>query len=143
MSKLVADSCVVLKWLIDEPGTPAARQILNAYGSQEWLQLLAPDRIYPEVSNVLWKKARRQLITADEAWQAFEVFRRYEFVVTASADLLEEAMQIAFDHDQSPYDRFYVALSQREGCPLVTADETLVRKVSGAFPQVVLLGSLP
>jgi predicted nucleic acid-binding protein len=139
MSKLVADGCVVIKWLVDEPGTTAARRVLESYNTGS-LTLLAPDLIYPEVSNVLWKKARRQLITPAAARRAFDVFQRYRFAITASADLLADAMQIAFDHDQSPYDCLYVALSKREGCPLLTTDEGLVRKVSHAFPQVVLLG---
>ncbi len=138
MSELVADSCVVIKWLVDEPGTAGADKVLDAYSAGS-LRLLAPDLMDPEISNVLWKKVRRNLLTLEKAWQAFEIFRRYRFTVTPAGELLADAMQIAFDYDQSPYDCLYVALSHRAGCSLVTTDEKLVRNVGHAFPQVVLL----
>ena len=58
MSKLVADSCVLVKGLVAEPGSAAARQLLEAYFVGK-LELLAPDFVFAEISNVLWKKARR------------------------------------------------------------------------------------
>ena len=41
------------------------------------------------------------------------------------------------------YDCLYVALAEREGCQLITADDKLVRKMQPRFPFVVPLPSLP
>ncbi len=138
MSRLVVDSCVVIKWLVAEPGSEAAKQLLGPYGAGH-LEFLAPDFIYAKLGNILWKKVRRQTITIEEAERAPAVLRQLRLQLVASADLINEAMRIGMAHDQSPYDCLYVALSRRAGCPLVTADEKLVRKVAGAYPQVVLL----
>lgn len=143
MSKLVVDnSCVVIKWLTEEPGSQAARQLLGPYETGH-LELLAPDFIYAELGNILWKKVRRNLNTKEEAERAINILRQLRFRLLASADLIEETLRIAFDHGQSPYDCLYVALSHRFGCPLVTADEALVRRVGRAFPRVVLLAGHP
>jgi predicted nucleic acid-binding protein len=41
------------------------------------------------------------------------------------------------------YDCLYVALADREGCELVTADDRLVRNLQHRFPFIVSLASLP
>lgn len=41
------------------------------------------------------------------------------------------------------YDCVYVALAEREGCELVTADDRLVRNLQPHFPFIVALSSLP
>ena len=138
MSKLVVDSCVVVKWLVAEPGSEAARQLLDPYEAGH-LEFLAPDFVYAELGNILWKKVRRQSSTMEEAERALAVLRQLRFQLVASADLIDEAIRVGIAYDQSPYDCLYVALSRRAGCPLVTADEKLVLKVAGAYPQVVLL----
>jgi predicted nucleic acid-binding protein len=98
--------------------------------------------IFPEIGHVLWKKARRRRMTREEAEQAFEKFRRVESTVTPSSELIEEAMQMALENGQSPYDCLYVVLSHRSGCPLITADEKLVHRLGTAFPQVTLLEAI-
>ena len=41
------------------------------------------------------------------------------------------------------YDCLYVALAEREGCELISADERLVRALQGTFPFVRSLASMP
>jgi predicted nucleic acid-binding protein len=41
------------------------------------------------------------------------------------------------------YDCLYVALAEREGCELVTADDKLIENLQILFPFVVSLASLP
>ena len=36
------------------------------------------------------------------------------------------------------YDCLYVALAEREGCPLITADDRLVKTLGPQFPLVAL-----
>jgi len=60
--------------------------------------------------------------------------------ITPAAELLEEAYDLAVAHRRTVYDALYLALSVREACPFVTADERLVNAVAGALPRVVWLG---
>jgi len=41
------------------------------------------------------------------------------------------------------YDCLYVALAEREGCELITADDKLVKNLQPHFPFIVPLASLP
>lgn len=52
MNALVVDSSVVIKWLIHEPYSIEARQILEEYQDGLW-SLQAPDLIYAELGNIL------------------------------------------------------------------------------------------
>jgi predicted nucleic acid-binding protein len=44
---------------------------------------------------------------------------------------------------QGVYDCIYIALAEREGCELITADEKLVRNLQPFFPFIVPLASQP
>ena len=59
--------------------------------------------------------------------------------ITPSALLLAEAYALAVSHRRTVYDSLYLALSLRESCPFVTADERLVHAVAATFPNVSLL----
>ena len=58
-------------------------------------------------------------------------------MLTPTADLLSEAFRLAIAHERTVYDALYLALSVREQCPYVTADEKLVNAIRTAFPNVV------
>ncbi|MEK6604283.1 MAG: type II toxin-antitoxin system VapC family toxin, partial [Nitrospirota bacterium] len=53
MTRLVVDASVAVKWLVPEIHADAARRILSPNN-----ELLAPDLIWAEVGNVIWKKWR-------------------------------------------------------------------------------------
>ncbi len=40
-------------------------------------------------------------------------------------------------------DCLYVALAEREGCPLITADQKAVNNLAPHFPFIVALATLP
>ena len=55
--------------------------------------------------------------------------------------LAEEAFNIALQYRITFYNASFLALSRLLGCPLVTADDKLYRKVR-SFPQLKLLADL-
>lgn len=57
--------------------------------------------------------------------------------------LLPRALEVAKQFCQTVCDCLYVALAEREGYELVTADDKLVRAVQSALPFVIALSSLP
>jgi predicted nucleic acid-binding protein len=140
MADLVIDSSVVVKWYVPEPLALEAHQIRTAYQAGA-LTLWAPDLIYAEVGNIIWKKETQQGLAATDAQQVIAAFRAMPLIVTAAVDLLEEAYQLAVAHRRTVYDALYLALSSRQGCSFVTADERLVNAVVAALPQVVWLGN--
>ena len=138
MIDLVVDSSVVVKWFVPEPHTPEALRVLAGYQNGQ-LSLLTPELIYAEFGNIIWKKQIAQGLDAVTAEETIEKFLRLNFRLTPATTLLEEAYRIAIAHKRSVYDSLYLALSLREQCQFVIADERLVNAVGGAFPQVIRL----
>ena len=138
MTKLVVDASVAIKWFIPEPLSVAARRILDDYQAGT-LSLLAPDLINAEVGNIVWKKQAFQGLDADDARTVINEFRKLAIFVTPSRDLLEDAYDLAVTHGRSEYDSLYLALSIREGCQFVTADERLVNAVGSSLSTAIWL----
>ena len=136
MDKIVVDSSVVIKWFVVEPFSTEARRILDEYATGA-LALHAPDLINAEVGNVVWKKHRFQGLAAEDAQQIIDEYRNLTFVLTPTADLLDDAFRLAVTHERTVYDALYIALSVREQCHYVTADEKLVNAVSASLPNVL------
>jgi predicted nucleic acid-binding protein len=118
---LVIDASVMAAVITQEAGSEAARIVVAPGG------LIAPDLLLAETANLLWKKARRGLIRADEAPEALAMSLALLERIVPIATLHEAALSLSLRRDHPAYDCFYVALAQREGVPLVTADAKLAR----------------
>ncbi len=140
MDKAVVDSSVAIKWFVVEPNSAEARHILNAYQTGTFT-MLAPDLINAEVGNIIWKKHTFQGMDAMDAQLIIDVFRTLTFVLTPTADLLDDAYRLAVAHHRAVYDMLYLALSIREQCPFVTADEKLVNAIGATFPNIVWIAN--
>jgi predicted nucleic acid-binding protein len=57
--------------------------------------------------------------------------------------LLPRALEIAKQFRQTVYDCLYIALAEREGCELASADDKLVKAVQTSLPFVIPLSRLP
>ena len=136
MENVVTDSSVAIKWFVTEPHSDEAREILDGYKAGE-ISLLAPDLMNAEIGNILWKKHRLQGLGNSDAQEIIDTFRAIDFTFIPSAVLLDEAYRLAVRHERTVYDMMYLALSIRESCRLVTADEKLVNAVGKAFPDMI------
>lgn len=119
---LIVDSSIVVKWVADEPGSDRARALFLS--DECW----APVLIMAEVGNAMWKKHRAGIITSSQATAALRALPGRIRLLTLE-DLAPRAFEFAAHMDHPIYDCFYLALAERERCPLVTADERLLRKV--------------
>jgi len=136
MDTVVVDSSVAIKWFVAEPYSVEAHYILEDYQAGT-LTLLAPDLLYAEVGNIVWKKHRFQDLAAEDAEEVLAAFRLVTFRVTSCAALLEEAYRLAVTHQRTVYDAMYLALSLREHCRWVTADECIANALGAIFPQII------
>jgi len=57
--------------------------------------------------------------------------------------LLEEAYRLAVTHQRTVYDAMYLALSLRENCRWVTADERIVNALGALCPQIIWVANWP
>ena len=91
----------------------------------------------------MWKKHRFQGLAAEDAEEVLAAFRLVTFSVTSCAALLEEAYRLAVTHQRTVYDAMYLALSLREHCRWVTADERIVNALGVTFPQIIWVANWP
>ncbi len=140
MDKIVIDCGVAIKWLTGGTYSEQAHAVLDRYRA-ETLILLAPDFIRIEVANVLWNLQRLTGLTRDSAQKALEEFLTTEIVYTSAEELLNDAYNLALRYERSVYDSLYLALSVREQCQLITADERLYNAVGRKFPNMTLLAN--
>jgi predicted nucleic acid-binding protein len=142
MDKLVIDASVAVKWFVVEPYSNEARRVLNSYQSGR-ASFHAPDILPTELANTIWKKQLFQDLTEADAKDILLAFRRLEVTLVPAMVLLDDAYKLAITHRRSVYDALYLALSLREKCPLVTADEKFVNALTGFHSQVIWVGDWP
>lgn len=123
---VVVDASVALKWYWSEPDSKAALALLNSDD-----RMVAPDLIVAELCNAAWRLTRLGHMQVGQmrflTHRAPRVFARlYDL-----APLAPRAGAIALAVNHPAYDCFYLALSEAEDAPLVTADRRLVAKVAG------------
>jgi len=142
MKTVVVDTSIVLKWVLVEPDSPVARALLTEWISKEMI-ILAPKLLSYEVSNSLYRKARKGEITLDAAKLGISkiLSTGLELDSSDSSVLSIRAMEIADRFDlPATYDAHYVALAEREKCEFWTADTRLWRSVQGKIDWVRNLG---
>lgn len=106
--------------------------------------MIAPDFIHAEFGNIMWKKQAHQGFSSTDAADIVFNFRtQIRITLTSAADLLDDAYRLAVTHKRTVYDMLYLALSLREGCRFVTADERLANAIGSQFPNIVRLADWP
>ena len=116
-TRLVVDANVAIKWLLPEEHSEAACSLLD-----RGLELRAPDLLWAESGNILWKKWRRKELTSEDVVELLPALRRFPIRILPSETLCDLAWGIAHRFDRSFYDSLYLALAVSGSCPLVTAD---------------------
>jgi len=120
--RLVVDASVAIKWVVAEEGAERAIALLD-YG------LIAPDLLFAECANILWRKQRHREITEEEAGIAARTLEQADLAVVSARGYLARAVAIAVELDHPAYDAIYLAVAEAFGLRLATADHRLIRKV--------------
>ena len=140
--RYVLDSSVALKWVLAEADSGRALRLRDEYrnGTHE---LLAPDVFLPEIGNAVVYAELSGRIKVGEAAILLRDMLNAAPAMHSSAAVLVRAMELALTTKHAVYDCLYVALAEREGCELVTADGKLLKGLQSSFPFIVALASLP
>lgn len=121
MKKIVLDASVAVKWFIPEVHSENAIRLLD-----NPIKFLAPNLIYAEVGNILWKKTRLKELTAEVAGEILNDFKKMPLEITENQSILEAVWHIATKYQRTFYDSLYLALARTENCQFVTADQAFV-----------------
>ena len=140
--KFIVDSGVAFKTVVAELYSDRAIRLRDDYlaGIHE---LLAPDIFPGEIGHALTRAERQSRISPGEALLLWSRIMTSPPVLLASLPITYRAIEISSRTRVGVFDCIYMALSEREQCEFVTADDRLVNSVQQLFPFVRHLSSLP
>ena len=122
--RLVVDASVAIKWVVEEADTEQALSIHR-------FDLIAPELMFSECCNALWKASHRGKITATDALERIDALHAVILTIVPAQSLAKRALDIALTLDHPAYDALYLAMAERHGTRVVTADVRLLRKLKG------------
>jgi predicted nucleic acid-binding protein len=120
VSVFVIDASVVVKWFVPEIHSDAARRLLTVPHVY-----LAPDLLFAEAANAIWKKVRRGELSGDEGRRLVADIARVAVDTISCRSLTADAYVLADAIGRPVYDALYLTLAARLGTRMITADDRL------------------
>ena len=126
---LVIDASVLVKAYVPEILSEKAEEVLSRVADAE-LMLLAPDLLYPEIGNILWKKRRLGELTPAEVEEIVDAVTGLPIRIEPSGPVMPLAVTIAVNNGITVYDAMYVAVARIYETRVLTADKKLVEALA-------------
>ena len=126
--KIVIDANVVTKTFVPETLSDKAEEFFKRAGT-EGAPLIAPDLIYPETGNILWKKFKRRELTAEEVGEIYAEIHAIPLLIVPSKSVVQLAISLALSYGITVYDALYLSVAQVFEAKLITADRKLVNSL--------------
>lgn len=136
----ILDASVALKWVLVESDSDKARTLRDECRNA-LRDFLAPDIFAVECAHALTKGERKGLVVDPASLYDEVMLDAPQFV--SSIPLMTRALSIARKARIAVYDCVYVALAEREGCELITADQKVINALRKDFPFITDLRSMP
>ena len=102
MSVFVVDASLVIKWFVPEIHSEAARRWLGASHGY-----VAPDLLFSEAGNVVWKKVPRKELDENEGRQLVVDLAQVAVETVATRSLLQDALAVGLTAGITVYDAMY------------------------------------
>ncbi len=125
MKPYIVDASVVAAAFFQEADAKSARALLASDS-----ELHAPDLVYAEVANVVWKRRNRSEIDEQEAAELLSDCLRLPLRITPCRELVDAALLLAMRTGRSAYDCHYLALAVRCKGVLWSSDRRLVNALA-------------
>ena len=129
--QIVCDASVIVKWVIKEDYSDYARKIRIDHLNGR-VTVIIPSIAIAEVANALRKYYLRGLISADYLRKALNLLRDSLLsVYDITWESVINASELSIKYGISIYDAIYIDLAMRLNTVMYTADEALIRLLSG------------
>ena len=122
---LVVDASVAVKWLVVEEDSADARSLII-----DGEELHSPRLLVSEVANAVWRKVRLGEVARGAAGPLLAAMPDMPVRWHADETICADAIRLAIAYDRPVYDLMYLALAQRLGARVITADQRLVNALA-------------
>jgi len=123
---VVLDASVAVRWVVEETGSDEAAALL-----ERDLSWIAPRLLLTEVASALRRKTTENLLDSAAASQAIDALLQAiaDGVIHLAEDeyIIAQALLLAISLQNKLPDCLYLALAERNGAALATADSRLAR----------------
>lgn len=137
MELMVVDASVAAKWVLTEPDSAAANELLDGR-----FRLTAPALIQIEVTGAAIRRFRLGKIDLETSRAACQKWDRLIddcFVGLLPIErLYAEAVDLSFRCRHALADCLYLAAARSLNCPLMTADRTFFERAKPVYPAMSL-----
>jgi predicted nucleic acid-binding protein len=116
---------VVIKWFVPEIDSEAARRLLELDHDY-----FAPDLLFAETANVIWKKIRRGELSVSQGQRLAKDLEAIAVEAIPCRALANDACLLANATRRSVYDAMYLALAVRLDTRMITADQRLANTLA-------------
>lgn len=137
----VVDASVGIRLFVAEDYSEEVQLLFEQSLADPDASLHVPDLFFIECANILWKKVRRGEYPESLPMESIADLRALNLRATPTVELMECALEIACTHGVTAYDACYVALAERSGMPLLTADDRLAEALKGDFRNIMSLSN--
>ncbi|MCE5279783.1 MAG: type II toxin-antitoxin system VapC family toxin [Planctomycetaceae bacterium] len=121
MMRLVPDASVLAKLYFQEEHSAQCEHVIAAAA-----ELVAPDLVWAELANIIWKRVGRKAIDHAEADDILAACLMLPIRILPTRGIAADALRLANTTGRSVYDCLYLVVAIQEGCLLLTADRRLV-----------------
>ena len=126
----VIDASIVVDWVAPDAHPSGPARCLLADLADSSARVVGPGLLLEEVANALLTGCRRRRWSGAAADASFALLRRLPVSIVDDRRDLDRAWELSRRYDEHPiYDLVYVALAERIGEQLITADEALRRRL--------------
>jgi len=127
----VLDNSVVMRWYFGDGSKKDLQYAARVLDGMKSTKALVPGVWGLEVANVIARAEAKGITTEARSESFVGMLNRMDIRTDAATatQALAGTLQLARRHDLSSYDASYLELAMREGLPLATLDEGLLRAV--------------
>jgi predicted nucleic acid-binding protein len=135
-SPLCVDASLVVRLLVHTPESERVHDLWEDWQAAQ-RELVAPALLHYEVANALYRYERAGELRPDEVHQALDAGVRLPLRLVEDPALHAEAVILARRFElPAAYDAHYLAVAERLGAELWTADRRLAERLRGCTPVV-------
>ena len=129
MKHYVLDASVVAAGFFPEEHSPKARRLLAGLHD-----FAAPDLLYAETANVIWKRHGKGELDDAEARALMADLLTLPIRIVPTKDLVTPALELALCMRRTVYDCLYLALAVESRAVLVTGDRKFANALADSPP---------